>query len=103
MCRATFCLHYFHILPFAQLAQNFANGALLFTIEHLAAIFRRKCNTVLNHTQGSILLYVTGCLEEAGVILVRTSFDEDVSETLIIFIDDINSFYNSLDQCGHNL
>ena len=30
---ATFCLHYFHILPFAQLAQNFANGALLFTID----------------------------------------------------------------------
>ncbi len=43
------------------------------------------------------MLYVTGCLEEAGVIFVRTAFDEDVAETLIIFIDDINSFYNSLD------
>lgn len=43
---ATFCLHYFYILPFAQLAQNFANGALLFTIEHLAAIFRRKNNVI---------------------------------------------------------
>lgn len=49
------------------------------------------------------MLYVTGCLEEAGVILVRTAFDEDVAETLIIFIDDINSFYNSLDQCDQNL
>ena len=42
--------------------------------------------------RGSFLLYVTGCLEEAGVMLVRTAFDEDVAETLIIFIDDINSF-----------
>ena len=49
------------------------------------------------------MLYVTGCLEEAGVILVRTAFDEDVAETLIIFIDDINSFHNSLDQCDQNL
>ena len=49
------------------------------------------------------MLYVTGCLEEAGVILVRTAFDEDVAETLIIFIDDINSFYNRLDQCDQNL
>ena len=39
------------------------------------------------------MLYVTGCLEEAGVILVRTAFDEDVAETLIIFIDDIYDIY----------
>ena len=52
---------------------------------------------------GNFMLYVTGCLEEAGIILVRTAFDEDVTETLIIFIDDINSFYNSLDQCDQNL
>lgn len=39
------------------------------------------------------MLYVTGCLEEAGIILVRTAFDEDVAETLIIFIDDINLPY----------
>ena len=49
------------------------------------------------------MLYVTGCLEEADVILVRTAFDEDVAETLIIFIDDINSFHNSLDQSDQNL
>ena len=49
------------------------------------------------------MLYVTGCLEEAGIILVRTAFDEDVTETFIIFIDDINSFYDSLDQCDQNL
>lgn len=49
------------------------------------------------------MFYVTGCLEEAGIVLVRTAFDEDVAETLIIFIDDINSFYNSLDQCDQNL
>lgn len=56
-----------------------------------------------SHTGGSILLYVTGCLEEAGIILVRTAFDEDMTETFIIFIDDINSFYDSLDQCDQNL
>jgi hypothetical protein len=49
------------------------------------------------------LLYVTGCLEEAGVILVRTAFDEDVAETLVILIHNINSFYNSLDQSDQNL
>ena len=49
------------------------------------------------------MLYVTGCLEEAGVILVRTAFDEDVAETLVILIHNINSFYNSLDQSDQNL
>ena len=29
------------------------------------------------------MLYVTGRLEEAGIILVRTAFDEDVTETLL--------------------
>ena len=48
------------------------------------------------------MLYVTGCLEEAGIIFASTAFDEDVAETLIILIDDINSFYNSLDQCDQN-
>ena len=33
------------------------------------------------------MLYVTGCLGEAGIILVHTAFDEDVTETFIIFIE----------------
>lgn len=61
-----------------------------------------KCNTVLDHTQGEFLFYVTGRLEESGVIFASTAFDEDVAETLIIFINNINSFYNSLDQCDQN-
>ena len=42
------------------------------------------------------MLYVTGCLEEAGIILVRTAFDEDVAETLIIFIPSNQSFIFTL-------
>ena len=49
------------------------------------------------------MLYVTGCLEEAGVILVCTAFDEDVAETLIIFIHNINPFYNRLNKCDQDL
>ena len=49
------------------------------------------------------MLYVTGCLEEAGIIFASTAFDEDVAETLIILIHNINSFYNRLDQSDQNL
>ena len=52
---------------------------------------------------GSFLLYVTGCLEEAGVIFSRTALDKDVAVTLIIFVHDINSFYNRLDQSDQDL
>lgn len=49
------------------------------------------------------MLYVTGCLEEAGVIFSRTALDKDVAVTLIIFVHDINSFYNRLDQSDQDL
>ena len=49
------------------------------------------------------MLYVTGCLEEAGVIFSGTAFDKDVAVTLVILIHNINSFYNSLDQSDQNL
>ena len=49
------------------------------------------------------MLYVTGCLEEAGIIFASTAFDEDVAETLFILIHNINSFYNRLDQSDQNL
>ena len=49
-----------------------------------------------SHT-GSFLLYVTGCLEEAGVIFSGTALDKDVAVTLVILIHNINSFYNRLD------
>ena len=49
------------------------------------------------------MLYVTGCLEEAGVIFSGTAFDKDVAVTLVILIHTINSFYNSLDQSDQNL
>lgn len=45
-----------------------------------------KCSIVLNHTRGEFMLYATGCPEEAGIIHVRTAFDEDVAEVLIVFI-----------------
>ena len=51
----------------------------------------------------SILLYVTGCLEEAGVIFSGTALDKDVAVTLVILIHNINSFYNRLDQSDQNL
>ena len=51
----------------------------------------------------SFLLYVTGCLEEAGVIFSGTALDKDMAKTLIIFINDINSFYNRLDQSDQDL
>ena len=49
------------------------------------------------------MLYVAGCPKEAGVIFSGTALDKDMAKTLIIFIDDINSFYNSLDQSDQNL
>ena len=49
------------------------------------------------------MLYVTGCPKEAGVIFSGTALDKDMAKTLTIFIDDINSFYNSLDQSDQNL
>ena len=49
------------------------------------------------------MLYVTGCLEEAGVIFSGTALDKDVAVTLVILIHNINSFYNSLDQIDQNL
>ena len=49
------------------------------------------------------MLYVTGCLEEAGVIFSGTALDKDVAVTLVILIHNINSFYNSLDQSDQNL
>ena len=49
------------------------------------------------------MLYVASCPKEAGVIFSGTALDKDMAKTLIIFIDDINSFYNSLDQSDQNL
>ena len=49
------------------------------------------------------MLYVTGCLEEAGVIFSGTALDKDVAVTLVILIHNINSFYNRLDQSDQNL
>lgn len=41
------------------------------------------------------MLYVTGCLEEAGVIFSGTALDKDVAVTLVILVHNINSFYNT--------
>lgn len=49
------------------------------------------------------MLYVTSCLEEAGIILTSTAFDKDMIVTLIISIDNINSFYNTSYQSNYNL
>ena len=49
------------------------------------------------------MLYVTGCPKEAGVIFSGTALDKDMAKTLIIFINDINSFYNRLDQSAQDL
>jgi hypothetical protein len=46
MVRATFRLYYFHVFLFTQFTQNFANGSFLFTVENMAAIFRRKYNVI---------------------------------------------------------
>ena len=50
MIRAYFRLYDRHLFPFAQLPQYFPYLSALLTEEYFAPIFRRKCDTVLNHT-----------------------------------------------------
>ena len=58
----------------------------------------------MNHTQGQYFaLCITGCLKKVGIILTNTVFDKDMSVTLIISIDNINSFHNTSYQSNQNL
>ena len=58
-----------HLFPFAQLPQNFSYLSAFFAEEYFAPIFRRKCDTILNHTElyeykhGKMLMHLKFCFE----------------------------------------
>ena len=69
MVGAGFYLYHFYTFLLAQLAQNFSNCFSLTFVKYFTAVFRCKCDSILNHTRfyeyryGKVLMHFRFCFE----------------------------------------